>query len=215
MTQMTYTGGATRIGSKALIREMNEALVLDVVRRQGTTSRAEIVGMTGLSAATVTGITAQLVGSGLLSETDVLRGTGGRPARLLELGRDAVVSAGVRLSRSHADVALVDLRGGVIGVGREPLTSTAPEDAAAAIARGVDDVMGHRPRAALRGISVAVSGIVDKRGGLVRHSGALGWEHVPFADLIAAQTGGRVVIDSLVNSFTKGLLLLDPTLART
>lgn len=213
MTQMAYTGVATRIGSKALIREMNEALVLDVVRRRGTTSRAEIVGMTGLSAATVTGITAQLVGSGLLSETDVLRGTGGRPARLLELGRDAVVSAGVRLSQSHADVALVDLRGDVIGVGREPLASTAPEDAAAAIARGVDDVLGRRPRLALRGISVAVSGIVDKRSGLVRHSGALGWEHVPLADLIAEQTGGRVVIDSLVNSFTKGLLLLDPALA--
>jgi|GEM_PF-2076831 len=212
MTQTLYTGAA-RIGSKALIREMNEAIVLDVVRRRGTTSRAEIVNLTGLSAATVTGITGQLVAGGLLSETDVLRGTGGRPARLLELGRDAVVAAGVRLSQSHADVAVVDLRGDVIGVGREPLVSTAPEHAADAIVRGIDAVMTDRPRTALRGVSVAVSGIVDKRGGLVRHSGALGWEDVPFADLIAERAGGRVVIDSLVNSFTKGLLLLDPELA--
>lgn len=68
-----------RAGSKALIREINEALVLDVVRAQRPVARANIATTTGLSPATVTGITSKLLRAGLLIETDVVRGTGGRP----------------------------------------------------------------------------------------------------------------------------------------
>jgi predicted NBD/HSP70 family sugar kinase len=202
-----------RVGSKALIREINEALVLDVVRRGGTTSRAEITSVTGLSPATVTGISAQLVRDGLLIESDVLRGTGGRPARLIELGRDAVVAAGVRLSPEAVEVALVDLRGDVVSTSTTALTATDPESAAAAVVAAVLDAASERPDSALRGISVALSGIVDRPRGIVRHSGTLGWQDVSFARMLEDRSGGRVVIDSLVNSFTTGLVLLDDDLA--
>lgn len=202
-----------RVGSKALIREINEALVLDVVRRSGTTSRAEITSVTGLSPATVTGISGQLVRDGLLIESDVLRGTGGRPARLVELGRDAVVAAGVRLSPDGVEVALVDLRGDVLATRTRPLTATDPASAADAVVEIVSAVTAEHPGSALRGISIALSGIVDRPRGIVRHSGALGWQDVPFAKLVAERSGGRVVIDSLVNSFTAGLVLLDADLA--
>lgn len=204
---------AGRIGSKALIREINEAFVLDVVRRRGTTSRAEITAITGLSPATVTGISAQLVRDGLLRETDVLRGTGGRPARLLELGTDAVVAAGVRLSRDSIEVALVDLRGEVIATLTETLGATDPDAAADGIASAVTTLAGRHGGSALRGVSIALSGVVDRPRGVVRHSGALGWQDVPFAALVAERLDSRVVIDSLVNSFATGLLLLDPDLA--
>ncbi len=206
-------GLLARVGSKALIREINEALVLDVVRRSGTTSRAEITSVTGLSPATVTGITSQLVGDGLLIESEMLRGTGGRPARLIELGRDAVVAAGVRLSPDAVEVALVDLRGDVVSTRTIPLTATDPESAADAVVAVVDAAAAEHPGSALRGISIALSGIVDRARGIVRHSGALGWQDVPFARIVADRSGGRVVIDSLVNSFTAGLVLLDADLA--
>lgn len=212
MTQGSRTIGS-RAGSKGLIREMNEALVLDVVRRHGTTSRAEIASATGLSAATVTGISGQLVGSGLLVETDVLRGTGGRPARLLQLGTDAVIVAGARVSPASIDIALVNLRGEVVGAHREPLERTDPESTAIAVARAVAGARRATALESLRGVSVAVSGIVDQASGLVRHSGSLGWEDVPFAAMVAEHTSGRVVVDSLVNSYTRGLLLLDDDLA--
>lgn len=202
-----------RVGSKALIREINEALVLDVVRRRGTTSRAEITSVTGLSPATVTGISSQLVRDGLLIESDVLRGTGGRPARLIELGRDAVVAAGVRLSPDAVEVALVDLRGDVLSTRTTPLTSNDPAAAADAVVAAVSEVAADHPDSVLRGISIALSGIVDRPRGVVRHSGALDWQDVPFAMMVEERSGGRVVIDSLVNSVTTGLVLLDAELA--
>lgn len=203
----------TRVGSKALIREINEALVLDVVRRSGTTSRAEITSVTGLSPATVTGISSQLVRDGLLIESDVLRGTGGRPARLLELGRDAVVAAGVRLSPDALEVALVDLRGEVVSTRTTRLAATDPESAADGVVAIVSAVAAEHPTSVLRGVSIALSGIVDRSRGIVRHSGALDWQDVPFARMVGDRSGGRVMIDSLVNSFTSGLVLLDADLA--
>lgn len=132
-----------RAGSKALIREINEALVLDVVRAHRPVARGRIAAETGLSPATVTGITSRLLGAGLLTETDAVRNTGGRPARLLDLGTDAVLAAGVRLSNTEAYVVLVNLRGDVVASHQEPLTSTRPQDVSESIARAV----GLPPRA--------------------------------------------------------------------
>ncbi|UNK71395.1 ROK family protein [Microbacterium sp. H1-D42] len=204
---------AARVGSKALIREINEALVLDVVRRRGETSRAEITAITGLSPATVTGITAQLVGDGLLIESQVLRGTGGRPARLLQLGSVAVVAAGVRLSIDSVEVVLVDLRGDVVATHQESLQNVSPDAAADAVAAAVSAVRERVADARMLGVSVALSGIVDRPRGIVRHSGSFGWHDVPFAEMVAQRCSTRVVIDSLVNAFATGLLLLDDDLA--
>ncbi|SEE50416.1 Sugar kinase of the NBD/HSP70 family, may contain an N-terminal HTH domain [Jiangella alba] len=203
-----------RAGSKALIREINVALVLDVVRAQEPVARAVIAAATGLSPATVTGITHQLLQSGLLTETteaDVRRGTGGRPARLLRLGRNAVFAAGVRLAASEAVVVLVDLGGDVVDTHRETLDSTDPARATAAIARGVVKVAASRPMAELLGVGVAVTGIVD-HSGVVRHSGSLGWEDVPLRQLLRAGLDAPVVISSYVDSLASGELLFDARL---
>lgn len=206
-----------RTGSKALIREINEALVLDVVRSHGSVARAGIVERTGLSAATVTGITGRLVATGLLDETESVRGARGRPATLLRLGSRTPLTAGVRISAHHVDVVLVTLRGEVVGDHRVGLADTAVatvvttvgEAVAAAVAAGaraglpgVDDV-----RAGLSGIGVAVSGVVDHDQGVVGHSGALGWEGVGLRDLLGEVCDAAVSIDSYVNCLTHRMSL--------
>ncbi|MFF0483186.1 ROK family protein [Streptomyces sp. NPDC004435] len=201
-----------RAGSKALIREINEALVLDVVRAHRPVARAKIVAETGLSPATVTGITARLLGAGLLAETDAVRSTGGRPARLLDLGTDAVLAAGVRVSDTDAYVVLVNLRGDVVASHQEPLTSTRPQDVGTTVARAVALASASRESATLIGVGVAVSGVVDQQGGVVRHSGSMGWENVPLQQQLTALMGTPVVLDSYVNALASGLLLFDDRL---
>ncbi|ROQ59764.1 putative NBD/HSP70 family sugar kinase [Streptomyces sp. 840.1] len=198
-----------RAGSKALIREINEALVLDAVRVRRPVARARIAVETGLSPATVTGITARLLGAGLLAETEAGRSTGGRPARLLDLSSDGVLAAGVRLSSTEAYVVLVNMRGDVVASHQEQLTSTRPEDAADTIARAVRLTTASRASATLVGVGVAVSGVVDQQGGIVRHSGSMGWENVAFRRRLASLMDTPVVIDSYVNSVASGLLLFD------
>jgi predicted NBD/HSP70 family sugar kinase len=202
-----------RAGSKALIREINEALILDVVRAHRPVARARIAAETGLSPATVTGITSRLLRAGLLAETDAVRGTTGRPARLLDLGRDAVLAAGVRLTATEAFVLLVNLRGEVIATHERPLASTGPADVAQEIARTVHAATADWPSATLIGVGVAVSGVVDHAGGLVRHSGSLGWENVPLRAQLTELLDVPVIIDSYANAVASGLLLFDGRLA--
>ncbi|MGO4145092.1 ROK family protein [Paenarthrobacter sp. YAF11_1] len=197
-----------RAGSKALIREINEALVLDVVRTQSPVSRAAITVQTGLSAASVTGITGKLINSGLLVETEIAPSTGGRPARLLELGREGVFAAGVRLSATEAHAVVVDLRGDVVATHSEPLASTEPAEAVAAAARAVRAAAdGREPK--LIGVGAAVSGVVDQASGLVRHSGAMSWADIAFQGLLEEAADHPVIIDSYVNAYTRGLLFDD------
>lgn len=201
-----------RAGSKALIREINEALVLDVVRAQAPVARGVIAAQTGLSPATVTGITAQLLRAGLLAETDAVRSTGGRPARLLRLGVDAVFAAGVRVSTTEAVAALVDLGGEIVATRREALRSTAPDDVVEAIARAVEGLAAGRTAGELIGVGVAISGMVDLAGGTVRHSGSMDWEDVPFGPLLGERLDLPVRVDSYVNSIASGELLFDAEL---
>ena len=198
-----------RAGSKALIREINEALVLDVVRARGPVARAFIAVQTGLSPATVTGITGRLLQSGVLVETDVVRGTGGRPARLLELGREAVFAIGVRLTAQEAYVALIDLAGEIVTDHRERLATTRLADAVAAVVRSVEAVTQRQQSGEVVGIGIAVSGVVDQAGGRVRHSGTLGWENVALRAELARALDAPVVLDSHVNAFASAGLLYD------
>ncbi|NJC21152.1 putative NBD/HSP70 family sugar kinase [Arthrobacter pigmenti] len=201
-----------RAGSKALIREINEALILDIVRSRGPVARAQIAVATGLSAATVTGITGKLLRNGFLVETDIRNGTGGRPARLLELGTDTVFAAGVRLSSTEAYAALVDLRGTVVGTHREKLKSSDPADVRSSIVRAVQKVAGPRSISSLLGLGIALSGVVDQKSGHVRHSGSLGWEDVPLQAELQGTVAIPVVVDSYANSFGMGLLLFEDKL---
>lgn len=197
-----------RAGSKRLIREINEALVLDVVREHETVARSVISEKTGLSAATVTGITGSLLELGLLREVAVERDTGGRPARLLSLGREAVFSVGVMVARSQIVAVLVDLTGSAVERHALPLTSTEPDAVVDAIEAAVRHVAGTSLERAI-GVGIAVSGIVDHETGTVKHSGALDWQDVELGRRVSAAVGLDVSVESYVNALAHRLLLFD------
>jgi predicted NBD/HSP70 family sugar kinase len=199
-----------RPGSKQLIREINEALVMDTVRRHGTVSRATISTTTGLSPATVTGITGKLREAGYLDESGTLPTSAGRPTRLLSLSKTGVRAIGIRLSANVVDAVALNLSGDVVMVHTEPWQGGSHENAVDAIELAISNLrsrFAHGER--VIGVGVAVSGIVDHSLGLVAHSGSLDWEEVQLRDLLADRLGVPIEIDSYVNAFALGLLLFN------
>ncbi|MEQ9161788.1 MAG: helix-turn-helix domain-containing protein, partial [Ilumatobacter fluminis] len=98
-----------RAGSKQLIREINQALVIDAVRRERSVSRTEIASMTGLSAPTISGITNELIERGLLYEAATGESAGGRKPILLRLNAGAGFVLGVKVTEREAIGVLTDL----------------------------------------------------------------------------------------------------------
>ena len=66
-------------GNRDLIRAINRSHVLNAIKTHGQIGRAEIARMTGLSPATITAITAELIEGNLIQETSPGLSRGGRP----------------------------------------------------------------------------------------------------------------------------------------
>ena len=90
-----------RAGSKHLIREINQALVLDIVRSHGALSRTEIAVQSNLSMPTVSGITAQLIEMGLIYEQSTGASTGGRRPVLVAFNPRAGCVVGIKVTETR------------------------------------------------------------------------------------------------------------------
>ncbi|MFK0385427.1 MULTISPECIES: ROK family transcriptional regulator [Rhizobium/Agrobacterium group] len=101
------SGGANQIG----VRAYNERLVMSLVRRHGSLSKAEISRLCGLSAQTVSVIMRSLEKDGLLVRGERLRGKVGQPSTPMRLNPDAVFSFGVKIGRRSVDLVLMDFVG--------------------------------------------------------------------------------------------------------
>ena len=100
-------GGA----NQTRVRAYNERLVLSLVRRHGSLSKADIARRTGLSAQTVSVIMRALEKEGLLTRGEPVRGRVGQPSVPMMLNPDAVYSFGVKIGRRSADLVLMDFVG--------------------------------------------------------------------------------------------------------
>ncbi|ODR90300.1 ROK family transcriptional regulator [Sinorhizobium alkalisoli] len=103
------SGGA----NQTRVRAYNERLVMSLVRRHGSLSKAEIARRSGLSAQTVSVIMRALEADGLLIRGDPVRGRVGQPSIPMRLNPDAVFSFGVKIGRRSTDLVLMDFVGSI------------------------------------------------------------------------------------------------------
>ena len=103
------SGGA----NQTRVRAYNERLVLSLIRRHGSLTKAEIARRTGLSAQTVTVIMRALEEDRLLVRGEPRRGRVGQPSVPMSLNAEAVWSIGLKIGRRSADLVLMDFLGTV------------------------------------------------------------------------------------------------------
>ena len=99
-------GGAAS-GSQSSLREANRSAVVEAIQRFGGLTQVELVGATGLSAATVSSIVKELQGGGLVDTRTTIRS--GRRAQLVRLARRTGLVAGVLIGHRQLRVALGDV----------------------------------------------------------------------------------------------------------
>ena len=104
----------TRAVDFSRMREMNRALILNVVREEGSVSRAAIAKRTQLSRSTVSSIVSELLNANLVSEIGHGRSSGGRRPILLNFNYSAGYVIGVDLGATHIIVLVADLNGRVV-----------------------------------------------------------------------------------------------------
>ena len=189
--------------NRQLTRAINRSTVLNAVKDEGPVSRTNIVRLSGLSPATVSGITADLIAEGLIYEKAAGDSTGGRPPILLALNHDAAYVVGLKLAERHISAALTDIEATILFTLTVPVTGMiVVERAVATLAGAVEQVIAKAsvPRGRVTGVGIGLAGIIDAGRGLCRYSPFLDWHDVPLKWLVEEEIGIPVYIDNDVNT---------------
>lgn len=205
----------SRRGCGPLIPPLSDTLrplrqqVFERVRAAGLIPRVQVAKDLGVSPASVTAITSELIGAGLIEEVASPREGDqgrGRPAVALGVRAGAHMVAGMKLSDREHTAVIVDFAGNLIAddvIPRRPGPMTTPE-----LLNAIETLLtricakGGIARGDLSALGIGVPGFVDSAEGVVMWSSVLTERAVPLAKAAQARVGLPVTIDNDANLVT-------------
>jgi predicted NBD/HSP70 family sugar kinase len=180
-------------------RDLNRSAIIRVIVASGPIARTEIAKKLGLSPATVTAVTRELLDHGIVRVAERAPSRGGRPALLLELVSGAASVFGAKIAPDHVFGVRVDLEAQIVAHYEEPFDPTG----GGAIERLIEilaDWIRQRPGdPPLLGVGLGVAGIFDPRTATL-DSPLLGWRDVKLAQVVQEALELPVFIDNDVNT---------------
>lgn len=193
-----------KIGSFSLIKELNTSLILNTIKEKKSISRADIAKLTGLTAATVTNITSELLKYNLIEETEFGTSSGGRKPILLEFNHSYYNVVGVVISKEEIMVSLTDLNSNLITkVIVETKKDLSPEEVLDKISDTTLSVIKSSSKKVL-GVGISMEGLVDERNGVCVLSSSFGWKNISIADYISKKLSLPVFVNNDVKAMAKG-----------
>lgn len=201
-----------RKGNRDLIKDLNRNQVLNLIKSRGPIARVELARISGLSPATITGITAKFVRNDLVREMGQGESTGGRRPVMLRLNHRAGFVVGAKLMERQVVTAVTDLDAHILhhrvaplgGGGRGGSRSTEPSVLLTALVEAIETTIAGSgvSRNRLLGIGVGMAGLVDARAGLCRYSPFFGWQGVQIAEPLTRHFGLPTYLENDVNTLT-------------
>ena len=164
------------------MRAANRAVLLDLIRRNASISRAALAVQSGLAKPTISAIIEELLAEGTIFELGIGQTgrSGGRPPVMYSFNARAWYVAGIHVGVDETTVVLADADGSELA--RDTLTtSRAGADVAfTTAARSAASLAGRLgvPRDRVRALGVCVAGAVDPVSGTCVFSPNLGWRGV-------------------------------------
>ncbi len=180
---------------------------MSAIRRNVRAARVDIAAETGLSPATVTNITSDLLVSGMIEQVPLYpAATGtkrGRPRVLLRIRGAAHRVIGAKLANGLLTVTLLNFAGDKLAEGEYPMPDwpLVPEALPGLLVPAFEDIcarLGYRLRH-ISGIGLGLPGIIDGPEGRVSWSRALDREDVDLLPLLQERFACPVFLDNDAN----------------
>jgi predicted NBD/HSP70 family sugar kinase len=186
------------------MRAMHRATILDTVRNTGLISRRDIARQTGLSQASITGLTADLIREGLLMEKQTGTYDGGRRPILMALNPDGAHVVGVNLSFSEINVAVIDFEATVKAAHTLPLPPRhhTPQEVTDLIVKAVQACLweSNFSKDRIAGIGLGIPGLIDAASGEIRFLPNYDWRAVNLRDRVQTKLNHPTYIDNSSNT---------------
>ncbi|WP_329067973.1 ROK family transcriptional regulator [Amycolatopsis sp. NBC_01480] len=172
------------------LRRHNRSLLLSKLYFDGPLSRHELSRLTGLSAATVSNVTAELGEERLITEAGLVESDGGRPRVLLRVDPAYGHVAGVDIGETGVRVELFDLAMQRLALVEHELSParTEPGAVVAAVVSGLREVIATAEveESAVLGVGVGVPGTVEQGERVLVHAPTIGWDAVALGEELRA-----------------------------
>lgn len=179
---------------------VTQSVALEVLLN-GPISRSEIARKLGLSAGSLTRLSAPLIESGLLVEVgERTYGRAGRPSRPLDVVVDSQHFIGMKLTADQVVGVATDLRANVIASSSLALSSREPSAVANVIGKLAKELAEYVP--SVTALGVGIGGLVGDHT-VVTSAPFLGWSTVPLGSMLETLTGIPTVIENDVIAFTE------------
>ncbi len=189
----------------ALIRSLNEQLLLDHIRSSGPYSRADLARVSGLSKPTVSLALANLERAGLVQSAGQRTGVPGRTALLYEVRPEVGFVLGLDIGLRYLRGAVADLAGEVRARVSMPVRAVTLGDRVAELVELADElcVRAGITRAEIIQTVVGSPGVYDPRRDRMALTGGLpGWNQPEALTVLRAAFGPALAIENDVNAAT-------------
>ena len=190
--------------NRDLMRAINRFTILHAIRDKGTISRTDISKKTGLSQATVTSITSELIKENMLLEQQNGKSIGGRRPVPLSLNPKGAYTVGVHLSINQISVVLTDLQASIISsytkildpnnLGVGPVTEKLIESVQTCLWEA------NFSKNQISGVGIAIPGLVDSKKGYVHYIPNYHWTEICLAEILEKRLGIPAYIENSANT---------------
>ncbi len=188
-------------------KDQSRRVLLTGIRKAGRIARVDLAHDTGISAATVTTTTADLINEGLIEETPRSVSEAGqkrgRPRVDLKIRGQAHLVAGMKLSSHSISSVITDFEGMVLAEHDYPMRNIAfsPSDLTDHISQALQQVSAQAgiDQTNLSGLGIGMAGIIDGQNGFAYWSPTLTERNVAIRDMVSTQTGLNVFVDNDAN----------------
>ncbi len=180
-----------------ILRDINEVIVLNIIRERQPISRVSIAETTGLEEGTISRIIHRFLHQGLVYESGVGASTpaGGRKPRFLHINPTKRCAIGVDIGALETLLALSDFNGHLQQLKRIPNTKN-PQQFLLTVADEIQSLIRvAKPYHEFGGVGVSLIGLLDIEEGVILEGENLGWgENIEVGKILRSRLGRDVLI---------------------
>ena len=182
------------------IRNINQTVLLHLIRERQPISRVEIARMTGLRPGTISSIVNRLINRGAIFEGAEGPSSGGRKPTYLNINAENAYILGIDIGVRDTAYAVSDFNGRILKQ-KNTVTDGDPKEFIARLTDEIGELIKREyNRVKFAGVGVSVPGLIRRETGEIAVSPNLGWKDVPLKELLEARLKLPVYVENDANA---------------
>lgn len=194
-----------QIADQALVKKMNQKLILDEILKNSPVSRATLSEITGLNKSTVSSQVNTLLEKDFIFEIGAGQSRGGRRPVMLVFNKNAGYSIGIDIGVDYLNGILTDLEGNIILEKTSDLSSSSASEVKEILFALIHGFVTYMPESpyGLVGIGICVPGLVDRHQQIIFMPN-LNWNIKDLQFLIESEFNVPVFVENEANAGAYG-----------